>query len=122
MGYRDALNGIYTFGGIYAAGVLEWSVVDTGIFGIIAIISGAIFAWLGGRVDMRFGPKPVITFSIVLLALTTLFITQISRDRVLFLAVDAASSLPDMAYYVVGVIVGALGGVLQSASRTMMVR
>ena len=122
MSYRDALNGIYTFGGIYAAGVLEWSVVDTGIFGIIAIISGAIFAWLGGRIDMRFGPKPVITFSIVLLALTTLFITQISRDRVLFLAVDAASSLPDMAYYVVGVIVGALGGVLQSASRTMMVR
>ena len=122
MSYRDALNGIYTFGGIYAAGVLEWSVVDTGIFGIIAIISGAIFAWLGGRIDMRFGPKPVIMFSIVLLALTTLFITQISRDRVLFLAVDAASSLPDMAYYVVGVIVGALGGVLQSASRTMMVR
>lgn len=44
MMYRDALNGIYTFGGIYAAGVLNWSVVDTGVFGILAIISGAIFA------------------------------------------------------------------------------
>lgn len=122
MSYRDALNGIYTFGGIYAAGVLGWSVVDTGIFGIIAIISGAIFAWLGGRIDMRFGPKPVITVAIVLLALTTLFITQISREHVLFITVDADSSLPDTAYYVIGVIIGALGGVLQSASRTMMVR
>ncbi|MFY9238247.1 MAG: MFS transporter, partial [Roseovarius sp.] len=44
MFYRDALNGMYVFGGIYAAGVLEWSVVDTGIFGIIAILSGTVFA------------------------------------------------------------------------------
>ncbi|MEL6516282.1 MAG: MFS transporter, partial [Pseudomonadota bacterium] len=36
MFYRDALNGMYTFGGIYAAGVLGWSVVDVGIFGIRA--------------------------------------------------------------------------------------
>lgn len=122
MSYRDALNGIYTFGGIYAAGVLEWSVVDTGVFGIIAIISGAIFAWLGGRIDMRFGPKPVITVSIIVLALTTLFITQISREHVLFITVDSSSNLPDIAYYVVGVIIGAMGGILQSASRTMMVR
>jgi MFS transporter, UMF1 family len=49
MFYRDALNGIYVFGGIYAAGVLGWSVVDTGIFGILAIIFGAVFAWLGGQ-------------------------------------------------------------------------
>ena len=62
MFYRDALNGMYTFGGIYAAGVLNWSVVDVGIFGILAIISGAIFAWIGGRADEKLGPKPVITF------------------------------------------------------------
>ncbi|WP_372837408.1 MFS transporter, partial [Puniceibacterium confluentis] len=41
MFYRDALNGMYAFGGIYAAGVLGWSVVDVGIFGILAIIAGA---------------------------------------------------------------------------------
>jgi MFS transporter, UMF1 family len=60
MFYRDALNGIYTFGGIYAAGVLGWTVIDVGVFGILAILTGAIFCWVGGRADSRFGPKPVI--------------------------------------------------------------
>lgn len=122
MSYRDALNGIYTFGGIYAAGVMEWSVVDTGVFGIIAIISGAIFAWIGGRIDTWFGPKPVITVCIVILIGTTLFLTQLSPTNVMWITVEADSSLPDIAYYCVGVVIGAVGGIIQSASRTMMVR
>ena len=36
--------------------------------------------------------------------------------------VRADSSLPDIAFYVVGGLIGAAGGALQSASRTMMVR
>ena len=58
MFYRDALNGIYAFGGLFAAGVLGWSVTQIGVFGILAAVTGAIFAWLGGRADSRFGPKP----------------------------------------------------------------
>ena len=60
MFYRDALNGMYTFGGIYALGVLHWSIMQIGIFGIIAAISGALFAWIGGYADRAFGPMPVI--------------------------------------------------------------
>lgn len=122
MMYRDALNGIYTFGGIYAAGVLNWSVVDTGVFGILAIISGAIFAWLGGMADSRLGPKPVITVGITLLTLIAIAVVFISRESVFGIAVGPESSLPDIAFYVVGVLIGATGGALQSASRTMMVR
>jgi MFS transporter, UMF1 family len=67
MLYRDGLNGMYAFGGIYAAGVLGWSVVDVGVFGILAIVTGALFCWLGGRFDSAFGPKPVIRVSILTL-------------------------------------------------------
>jgi UMF1 family MFS transporter len=122
MFYRDALNGIYTFGGIYAAGVLGWSVVDTGIFGILAIITGAVFAWLGGRLDMARGPKPVIALCIVVLALVALAIVFVSRNSVFGIAVSETSRLPDIAFYVCGAFIGAAGGALQSASRTMMVR
>ncbi|SFK92041.1 MFS transporter [Shimia haliotis] len=122
MFYRDALNGMYTFGGIYAAGVLEWSVVDVGIFGILAIIAGAIFAWLGGKADTRFGPKPVITCCIWVLCGVAISIVFISRESVFGVAVGPESSLPDQAFYVMGVLIGAAGGVIQSASRTMMVR
>ncbi len=122
MLYRDALNGIYVFGGIYASGVLGWSVVDVGIFGILAVITGALFAWLGGRADSRFGPKPVIITSVLSLAFISIAIIFVSREAVLGLTVEATSSLPDIAFYILGAGIGAAGGTLQSASRTMMVR
>ncbi len=122
MFYRDALNGMYAFGGIYAAGVLGWTVVDVGIFGILAVITGALFAWLGGHADSRFGPKPVITVNVVLLALIAIGIVFVSREAVFGLPVGPESRLPDIAFYVLGAAIGACGGALQSASRTMMVR
>lgn len=122
MLYRDALNGMYSFGGIYAAGVLGWQVTDVGIFGILAAITGAIFAWLGGRADSRFGPKPVIVFSVLVLALVCFAISNISLTSVFGISVGAESWLPHIAFYAMGCLIGAGGGVLQSASRTMMVR
>jgi len=122
MFYRDGLNGMYVFGGIYAAGVLEWSVVDTGVFGIIAIITGAIFAMLGGRADQAFGPKPVITISIVVLTFVAITIVFISRESVFGIPLAEGSNLPDVMFYVIGALIGAAGGTIQAASRTMMVR
>lgn len=122
MFYRDALNGVYTFGGIYAAGVLQWTVIDVGVFGILAAVTGAIFAWLGGKADSRFGPKPVILFNVVVLAIVALAIVFVSRESVFGIAVEASSSLPDITFYCLGALIGAGGGSLQAASRTMMVR
>lgn len=122
MFYRDALNGMYAFGGIYAAGVLGWSVQNVGIFGILAIISGAIAAWLGGMADARFGPKPVIVACILALTAVGISIVLISRDIMFGIPVADGSALPDIAFYIIGAVIGAAGGVIQSASRTMMVR
>lgn len=122
MFYRDALNGMYVFGGIYAAGVLGWSVVDVGIFGILAIISGALFAWLGGKWDERFGPRPVIAAAILALTCAAVSTVLVSRQSIYGVALAEGSALPDIAFYVIGAVIGAAGGVIQSASRTMMVR
>jgi UMF1 family MFS transporter len=122
MFYRDALNGMYTFGGIYAAGVLGWSVVDVGVFGILAIIAGAAFAVIGGRADSRFGPKPVIRICVLALMVVGVGIVMISPTSVFGIAVPEGSPLPNIAFYLFGATIGAAGGALQSASRTMMVR
>ena len=122
MFYRDALNGMYSFGGIYAAGVLGWSVTNVGIFGIIAALTGAIFAWLGGKLDSRFGPKPVIILNVMLLTLVAIAVVFVSRESVLGMPVGPGSILPDVGFYILGALIGAGGGSLQSSSRTMMVR
>ncbi len=122
MIYRDGLNGLYTFAGIYAAGVLGWSVTQSGIFGIIAIIAGAIFAWLGGKADARFGPKPVITMSISALVVLSIAILTITPTSLFGMTLAESSPLPTIAFDIVGALLGAAGGSLQAASRTMMVR
>lgn len=118
--YRDALVGMYAFGGIYAAGVLDWSVPETGAFGIIAIVASALFAWIGGRADSRFGSKPVILVSILALIFVAVSIIFVGRERVFGFPMVPDSALPDVAFYVLGTALGAAGGVLQTSSRTMM--
>jgi len=122
MFYRDALNGMYTFGGIYAANVLQWSITQIGIFGIIAALSGALFCWIGGRVDRRVGPMPVIVFCCITLIATALLIISISPASVLWMPVAIDSALPSIAFFVAGAAIGAAGGALQASSRNMMTR
>lgn len=120
MFYRDALNGMYTFGGIYALGVLGWSIMQIGIFGILAALSGAIFCWVGGRVDRRVGPKPVIVGCCVMLILTAGLILSLTPTSILGISLTEGSSVPDIAFYVAGALIGGAGGALQASSRSMM--
>ncbi len=63
----------------------------------------------------------MITASILILALVAISIVFVSRDQVFGMPVAEGSRLPDIAFYVVGALIGAAGGSLQAASRTMMV-
>ncbi|WP_157016494.1 MFS transporter [Mesorhizobium xinjiangense] len=121
MFYRDALNALYAFGGIYAAGVLGWSIVEIGLFGILANITGALGAWLGGRADQAFGPKPVVTVSILTLTLCCLMVISTTRAQVFFMPLEAGTGLPDTLFYIAGGLIGAAGGSIQAASRTLLV-
>ncbi len=122
MFYRDALNGLYTFGGVYAVGVLGWSTTEIGIFGIVAIISGAVFCWISGRVDRRFGPMPVIVVCVIALAFVSLLVVSITPETILFIPIAAGSPMPDVTFFIAGAVIGAAGGALQASSRTMMTR
>ena len=64
MFYRDALNGLYSFGGVYATLVLEWDLIKIGVFGIVSVLASAAFSWIGGKLDRKYGPKPVILVAI----------------------------------------------------------
>ncbi|WP_085825889.1 MFS transporter [Roseovarius gaetbuli] len=122
MFYRDALNGLYGFGGTYAILVLNWSIVSVGIFGIIGAISAALFSWIGGKADKRFGPKPVIILAIWALIAVCVTIVGMDRTQIFGIPLGVGSKLPDMIFFGCGVLIGGFGGMLQSASRTMMVR
>lgn len=122
MLYRDALNGLYAFGGVYARLVLDWQITQIGIFGIIAAISAAGFSWLGGLADRRLGPKPVVILAILVLMVVCSVIVGMSREQIFGIALNDGSALPDTVFFICGVLTGGFGGILQATSRSLMVR
>ena len=122
MFYRDALNALYAFGGVYAALVLDWGITAIGVFGVVAAIAAAITTWIAGLADARFGPKPVIRVAVWLLILVSITIVGMSREQIFWITLPIASTLPDTVFYVCGAIIGGAGGAVYTASRSMMVR
>ena len=122
MFYRDALNGLYGFGGTYARLVLNWELVSIGVFGIIAAISAAVFSWVGGKFDKWYGPRPVIIVSIWVLIAVCVTIVSMDREQIFGIALPEGSGVPDMVFFVCGALIGGMGGILQAASRSLMVR
>ena len=122
MFYRDALNGLYAFGGVYAALVLGWGLTQLGVFGIIGGISAALVTWVSGKYDRKLGPRPVIYFHIWVLIIVSLCIIGMSRTSFYGIALPVDSNLPDIIFYICGAAIGGSGGGIYAASRSMMVR
>ena len=122
MFYRDALNGLYAFGGVYAVLVLDWGLTQLGIFGILGGISAALVTWISGKYDRRFGPKPVIYFHVWVLIFVSFCIIGMSRTSFYGITLPDGSNLPDIIFYVCGAAIGGSGGGVYAASRSMMVR
>ena len=129
MIYTDGLVSLFAFGGIYAAGTFGWHTIQIGTFGIILAIAGTFGAWLGGKLDDRLGPKRVIMGSMLMLLLSITAILLVDKDSVLF--VKVAPPVPggalfagaaERAYLILGCLIGAAGGPLQAASRTLLIR
>lgn len=121
MFYRDALNALYAFGGVYASGVLGWSVKQIGVFGIVGALTAALATWAGGHIDSSRGPKPVIVASAWVLILVCLVIIGMDRTSIFGIPFAEGSNAPDILFYICGALIGAAGGTIQAASRTMMV-
>ncbi|WP_291847416.1 MFS transporter [Bradyrhizobium sp.] len=129
MIYTDGLVSLFAFGGIYAAGTFGWRTIQIGSFGILLAIAGTFGAWLGGKLDDRVGPRRVIAGSLMTLLLAIVAILLVDKDSILFMpvappAADGAlfSGAAERAYLVLGCLIGAAGGPLQAASRSLLIR
>lgn len=122
MFYRDALNALYAFGGVYAALVLDWQTTQIGVFGIVAAIAAAITTWLSGLADARVGPKPVIKTAVWVLIGVSTIIVGMSREAIFGITFAEGSGIPDTIFYICGVCIGGAGGAVYASSRSMMVR
>lgn len=129
MVYTDGLVSLFAFGGIYAASTFGWNTIQIGTFGIILALAGTVGAFLGGKLDDRFGAKRVVMGNLLLLLFAVVAILCITRDSIFFVKVAPPSpqgglfaAPAEKAYLIVGCLIGMAGGPLQAASRTLLIR
>lgn len=105
--FRDGLAGIFAFGAVLGVSVYGLSQASVLIFGVVASTFAAIGAVLGGRLDDRFGAKPVIV---------------VSLSALLMVGVALLAASGTAAFWVCGLGLALLVGPTQSAARTLLLR
>ncbi len=105
--FRDGLAGVFTFGAILAVTVYGLSAGDVLLFGIAANVISAIGALLGGFLDDKIGPKPIIVISLSIMII----------DVGIMYFVEGPQN-----FWIYGLILCAFVGPAQSASRSFLTR
>ena len=129
MIYTDGLVSLFAFGGIYAAGTFGWHTIQIGTFRHSAGDRGHVRGVARRQARRQLGPKRVIASSLLMLLLALAAILLVDKDSILFVKVAPPvpggplfSGAAERAYLVLGCLIGAAGGPLQAASRTLLIR
>lgn len=107
--YRDGLSAVFTFGSVIAAQVFGFGFFDLVLFGIALNVVAGVSTILAGRLDDRFGPKPVILFAVGGLIVCCLVVFFF-----------AAGGKP--MFWAVGLVLACFVGPAQAASRSFLAR
>ena len=107
--FRDGLAGVFTFGGVIAAGTFGFSGGDVIIFGIVANLVAGVATIASGRLDDGVGPRLVILVSLCIMITSGLMIFLFHTGGV-------------AVFWVFGLLLASCVGPVQSASRTFLAR
>ncbi|KQO95829.1 MFS transporter [Leifsonia sp. Leaf264] len=107
--FRDGLTGVFTFGGVLAAGTFGFSPGDVIIFAIAANVVAGVSTISVGYLDDRLGAKPVIVTALIGLVIS---------GSLVFLLHDGGT----VVFWVFGLMLCLFVGPAQSASRTFLSR
>ncbi len=107
--FRDGLTGVFTFGGVLAAGSFGFSAGSVIIFAIAANVVAGISTILVGLLDDRIGAKPVMVGSLIGLVVFGILV---------FIFHDGGQT----AFWIFGLALCAFVGPAQSASRSFLAR
>jgi len=127
----DGMVGVMTFGGVYASGTFGWDTTTLLIFGLCTSASAMIGAFVGGRIDDRFGSKRALQFAIAMSSVILVMLVSY-QPGVIFFIVNVGTepvwsfpyfrSLPEIVYFATNQVFALFFVTGLSSSRTLMAR
>lgn len=133
MLYTDGMSALLVFMGVFAAGVMQWRLLELLAYGVTL----SIFAILGGQVgallDARLGSRRAVQISILASACGLFGLLGVGVDRILFMPYDPSShaplwngpiyrTLPEVVFLAIGCWNAVFITAQISSSRTFMMR
>ncbi|KQT85662.1 MFS transporter [Aurantimonas sp. Leaf443] len=129
MLYQDGVNALLVLGGAFAAGLFGWSIVESGLFGILLNVAAVFGCLVASRLDARLGSRAVILACLAALTLATLGLVSTRPGSALFGLLDFApgagapaglfATPAERAYLLFGLLVGLAFGPVQASSRAL---
>ncbi len=107
--FRDGLTGVFTFGGVLAAGTFGFSAGQVIIFAVAANVVAGLSTVIVGSLDDRLGPRTVIVTALIGLA--------VSGTLVFLLSAGGTT-----VFWIFGLLLCLFVGPAQSASRSFLAR
>jgi len=133
MFYNDGLTAVLVFGGVYAAGIFSWTPLTLTIYGIVLSIFAVFGGVFGGWLDDHLGSKRAILISIGGTALSILAAVSITPRELFFVipwdpdapkvwSLPFFSTVPELVYLAVVILVAIFVTAAYANSRTMLAR
>lgn len=129
MIYTDGLVALLAFSGIFASGILGWSAVQIGLFGIVVTSAGVAGAFGGGALADRIGARTVVLTALAVLMAAILLLLNLAPDRIGPFAVEPPrperplfGSTAEHAYLAAGIFIGLCFGALLASTRVLLIQ
>jgi len=125
--YNDGLVTIFAFGGIYAAGTLDFTFDEIMMLGIVLNITAGLGAFLMGYLDDKVGGRMTLKFTLIGLMVAMLLAVFAPEIRPFLQYTLGGSVIPTWLnskniFWIAAVLIGAFSGPNQAASRSLMGR
>jgi UMF1 family MFS transporter len=134
MIFADGMTALLTFGGVYAAGVMHWGVLEMLVYGLLLSIFAVFGGFCGAWMDDLIGPKRSVQVSVGASILCLVGQLGMGRDKVLFFfPFDPAAhaplwngpmfrTLPEVLYLIIGFGTAIFVTAHYASSRTLLTR
>jgi UMF1 family MFS transporter len=130
MIFTDGMTAILVFGGLYAAGVMHWGMLEMLGYGITLSVAAVAGGLLAGVLDDRIGPKLAVKLELALLIIVQTLVLGMGRDRILFQAWSGPklwdgpmfTTLPEIVFLGLGSVLAIAITAAYASSRTLLTR